>query len=54
MYRISVLWEPMTTTLPIPISTISGKSADPKYARFVLELYAKAAWLRLYYLYCKK
>lgn len=54
MYRISVLWEQMTTTLPTSISTVSGTSADPRYAHFMLELYAKAAWLRLCYLYCKK
>lgn len=54
MYRISVLREQMTTTLPISISTISGKSADPRYAHFMVELCAKAAGLRLCYLYCKK
>lgn len=54
MYRVSVLWEQMTTTLPISLSNIAGKSADPGYTNFLLELYAKAAWLRLCYLYSKK
>lgn len=54
MYGISVLWEQMTTTLPISISTISGKSSAPRYVHFMLGLYAKAAGLRLCYLYCKK
>lgn len=54
MYRIAVLWEQMTTILLISISTIAGKSADPGYTNFLPELYTKAAWLRLHYLYCKK
>lgn len=54
MYRVSVLWEQMTTTLPVSLSNIAGKSADPGYTNFLLELYTKAAWLRLNYLYSKK
>lgn len=54
MYRVSVLWEEMTTTLPISLSNIAGKSSDPGYTNFLLELYGKAAWLRLCYLYSKK
>lgn len=54
MYRVSVFWEQMTTTLPICLSNIAGKSADPGYINFLLELYSKAAWLRLCYLYSKK
>lgn len=53
MYRVSVLREQMTTTLPISLSNVAGKSADPRYTNFLLELYAKAAWLRLHYLYSK-
>lgn len=47
MYEISVLWEQMTTTLPVSLSTVSVKSADPRYTHFMLELRTKAAWLRL-------
>lgn len=54
MDSISVLQEQMTTTFPISVSTISGKSSAPRYAHFMLGLYAKAAGLRLCYLYCKK
>lgn len=53
MYRVSELWEQMTTILPISLSNVAAKSADPGYRNFLLELYAKAAWLRLHYLYSK-
>lgn len=54
MHRVPVLWEYMTTTLPISTSTIAGKSGDPGHTIFLLEVHTKAAWLRLCYLYCKK
>lgn len=54
MYRVSVLWEQITTTLPISLPDVAGKSADPGYRDFLPEPYAKAAWLRLHYLYSKK
>lgn len=54
MYRVSVLWEQMTTTLPISLPDVAGKSADPGYTNSLLELYDKAAWLRLCYLHSKK
>lgn len=54
MYRVSGRWEQITTTLPISLPNIAGKSADTGHTNSMLELYAKAAWLRLCYLYSKK